>query len=473
MPTLPTDIITLLTAFAPLFSERVFRHVKLLIVGAILTPGKRTVTAALRVMGRANEKHFVNYHRVLSRANWSSRRAAKILLHILVRTFAHNGPLVLGIDETLERRRGAKIAAKGIYRDAARSSRSFFVKSSGLRWISLMLLCPIPWAGRVWALPFLTVLAPSERYHQKQGRRHKKLTDWARQMLLQVRRWLPERPLVVVADAGYAVLDLLHRCQHLRQPVTLVTRLRLDAALYEPAPARQPGQKGRPRKKGVRLPTLAQRLGDRSTEWTALTVTRWYSQTERSVEIVSQTAVWYHSGHPPVPIRWVLLRDPLGKFASQALLCTDLSADPAQIVAWFVQRWQVESTFQEVRTHLGVETQRQWSEKAIARTTPVLLGLFSLVTLLAHPHMTNQDQTNQDQTNQDQTNQAMGSPFARQAAWYVKEWPTFSDALALVRQRLWQHRLQVAFCTCLSKREGQKLSQTWLSHLAETLCYTA
>ncbi len=153
-----------------------------------------------------------------------------------MQTFAPDGPLVMGIDETLERRRGDKIAAKGIYRDAARSSKSFFIKSSGLRWVSLMLLCPIPWAKRVWALPFLTVLAPSEHYHQKRGKEHKKLTDWARQMLLQVRRWLPKSALVVVADAGYAVLDLLHRCQRLQNPSTVVTRLRLDAALYQAAP---------------------------------------------------------------------------------------------------------------------------------------------------------------------------------------------------------------------------------------------
>jgi hypothetical protein len=208
---IPNEVRAVLAAFAPLFTGRTFAHVQVLLTGAILTPGRRTVAAALRAMGLAKEKHFQNYHRVLNRAVWSNRKAAKVLLGLLVQAFAADGPLVLGIDETLERRRGAKIAAKGIYRDAVRSSRSFFAKSSGLRWVSLMLLCPISWAGRVWALPFLTVLAPSERYHQARNTRHKKLTDWARQMLRQVRRWLPDRTLVVVADAGYAVLDLLHQ----------------------------------------------------------------------------------------------------------------------------------------------------------------------------------------------------------------------------------------------------------------------
>ncbi|GHO72711.1 hypothetical protein KSD_04820 [Ktedonobacter sp. SOSP1-85] len=157
---------------------------------------------------------------------------------------------MVGIDETIERRRGTKIAAKGIYRDPVRSSKEFFVKTSGLRWISMMLLTPIPWACRVWALPFFTVLAPSERYNQQHRRRHKKLTDWGRQMIRQLRRWLPEHMLVVVADSSYSVLELLACAARMIEPVVIVTRLRLDAALYDPAPIRKPGTNGRPRKKG-------------------------------------------------------------------------------------------------------------------------------------------------------------------------------------------------------------------------------
>src|SRR5712691_9810683 len=153
------------------------------------------------------------------------------------------------------RRRGAKIAAKGIYRDPVRSSKEHFVKASGLRWVSLQLLAAVPWAQRVWALPFFTVLAPSERYAQERGRRHKTLPDWGRQMIGQLRRWLPDRVLVVVADSSYAALDLLAAAAGLRQPVTVVTRLRLDAALYDPAPPRAPGKRGRPRLTGRRQPT--------------------------------------------------------------------------------------------------------------------------------------------------------------------------------------------------------------------------
>ena len=284
--------------------------------------------------------------------------------------------------ETLERRRGAKIKGRGIYRDAVRSSRSQLVKASGLRWISLMWLGHVPWTGRHWALPVLTVLArASTRYYQQQGRRHKKLTDWARQMIMQLRRWLPQRPLVLVGDNSYAVLDLLHCCQSLREPVTLIARLRLDAVLYAPAPPRQPGQNGRPPLKGARRPALKTILNQPQATWASVAVA-WYNGTTRTVELTSQTAVWYRSGKPPVLIRWVLIRDPQGSFATQALLCTDPAADPTQILEWFVLRWQLEVTFHEVRTHLGVETQRQWSDLAIARTTPALLGLFSWTTLV-------------------------------------------------------------------------------------------
>ena len=275
MLTLPKEFATLMTTFAPLFTKRVWPHAQVVLVGAILAPGQRTVTAALRVMGLAHAKPFQQYHRVLNRDVWSSLQGARLLLLLLVPVLAPAGPLIMGVDDTLERRRGAKIHAKGIYRDPVRSSHSHMVKARGLRWLSLMLLVPLPWAKRVWALPFLTVLAPSERYHQERSQRHKKLTDWARQMLLVVRRWLPERALVVVADSRFAVITLLwHVCQ-LPNPLCCIARLRLDAALYAPAPPRKPRQTARPRLKGKRLPTLASMLREATACWTTVTVHGW------------------------------------------------------------------------------------------------------------------------------------------------------------------------------------------------------
>src|SRR5919199_2529152 len=444
MLTLPPAMLTLLAPFAPLFRRRVWPYALVLVVGTLLAPGKRTVTAALRVLGLEHTRRFERYHRVLNRAQWSSLGLSRVLLRLLVAAFAPTGPLLLGIDETIERRCGKRIAANGIYRDPVRSSHEHFVKASGLRWICLMLLVPIPWAGRVWALPFLTALAPSDRYDQERGRRHKTLAEWARQLLLLVRRWWPDRPIIAVADSSYAALELLAACQAWPQPVTVITRLRLDAALYEPAQPRRPHQVGRPRLKGKRLPTLAMIAANPTTSWTPITVSDWYGTGARGVEIVSDTAVWYHTGLPPVPVRWVLIRDPHGTFATQALLCTDLQVAPEQILAWFVRRWQLEVTFEEARCHLGVETQRQWSELAIRRTTPALLGLFSLVTLLAHQRM------------------ARSAEAVRRAAWYRKPRPTFSDALALVRRELWARR---TFCGSPQEADMVKVPRAFVEHL--------
>jgi len=449
MSTLPAGFAKLILPFASLFSKRVFQSVQVLLAGAILAPGKRTVTSVLRVMGLSQEWHFQNYHRVLNRAAWSSLAASRMLLELLVRTFAPEGPLVFALDDTIERRWGACIAARGIYRDPVRSSRSHFVKVSGLRWLCMMLLVPIPWAARVWALPFLTALCPSQRCHNSQGKRHKKLTDWARQMLKQVRRWLPNRPIVIVADSAFAALDFLGAA---RRHATVITRLRLDAALYAPAPQRLPGQLGRNRLKGERLPALGKVLADRATAWTTLTVAYWYGEHDRQVEVASGTAVWYHSGMPSIPLRWVLIRDPLKQFESQALLCTEQEAASSFILECFVQRWQVEVTFEEARAHLGVETQRQWSDKAISRTTPCLLGMYSVVTLAAQQLF------------------STGQIYRRCAAWYCKPQATFSDTIAAVRRELWSH----AYFSISNKDVDMvKIPRPLVDRFIDSLCYAA
>ncbi len=246
-----------------------------------------------------------------------------------------------------------------------------------------MLLVPITWANRVWALPFMTVICPSERFYEQLGRRHQSLIERAWQIIKVVRRWLPHHDLAFVADSSFAALELLAKVQHLPR-TSLITRLRLDAALYEPVPPRQPGTRGRPRLKGKRLPTLEAMLADEQTEWTTLKVDQWYGAGPRELEVTTNTAIWYHAGKPPVAIRWVLIRDPQEQFKPQALLSTNLEHTPEQILTWFVRRWTVEVTFEEARAHLGMETQRQWNDLAIARTTPALLSLFSIITLIAH-----------------------------------------------------------------------------------------
>jgi hypothetical protein len=427
--TLPQKFIPTIQAFAAEFSTSVFEHARVLLVGAILTPGKRTVTACLRAVGLESDKHYQNYHRVLNRTRWSGLRLSHILFGLLLRCFHPRGAVVLGVDPTLERRKGRKIAAKGVFYDAVRSTKKHPVKSSGLRWISMMLLVPVCWSYRIWALPFLTVLAPPESYHRKRHKKHKTQTDWARQMVGAVKRWLRGRKIVLVADGAFAALKFLNDC--VKMTVTVVTPLRMDAALYALPLPKKPGTPGKQAIRGARLPNLKQVLRDKKTRWTPYRLPRWCSKHQRRVEMATGTALWYDkrggqkAGKAPLPIRWVLLRPVPGcpeeeKFEPYAMLCTDQKATPKQILLWYCQRWELEVTFEDVRSNLGVETQRQWNEKAIARETPLLMGLYSLVSLWGQ-HLVKHCQV----------------PLPK-SAWYSKSCASFSDILALVRRQLYQ-----------------------------------
>jgi hypothetical protein len=348
----PKEFASCLTIVAPSCTTRVWPPVQGLLVGAILAPGKRTVTVALRVRGLAHVQACQSYHRVLHRAVWSRPEGSRLRLPLRMPPLAPTGPVVMGLDDTLERRLGAKIRAQGLDRDPLRSSPSPVVKASGWRWFSLILWVPLPWAKRVWAVAFLPVLAPAERDHQERGPRQTQLTAGARPMRLRVRRWVPERSLMRVTDSRFAVITLWWRLSQWAQPSCRITRLRLAAALYEPAPPRQP------RLNGQRLPTLAQVLVGPDTPWATAPVRGWYSARAQVVPLVSSTAVWYHSGLPALTSRWVLGRDPQEEFDPQALLCTTLPADPIQILAWFVLRGRLEGTWQEARAYLGMETPR-------------------------------------------------------------------------------------------------------------------
>jgi hypothetical protein len=420
------------------------------VVGAILTPGARQISRVLRVMGLSEEAQFQRYHRVLNRDQWSALALSRILLGLLVATVASRGPLVIGMDETIERRRGRRIRAKGLFRDPVRSTAKRKVLVTGLRWLAVMLLVDLPWSDRPWALPILTVLTPSPQASTRLGRRHKTLAVWARQVVILLHRWLPDRAVVIVGDGEYATLELLAA---VRSIATMVTRLRLDAQLYALPPPPDPHRRGRRPSSGPVVLKLTARIEDLATPWQSLTVPHWYGGGERTVEVVSEQVIWKSkNGQPPVPIRFVLLRDPGGQFHPQALLCTDLDASPLQIITWYLKRWQLEVTFRDLRAHLGMETQRQWADRAIARTTPVLMGLYSLVTLLAHPQL------------------SRGEGPLQQVAWYRKTQPTFSDALALVRRSLWT---DPQFALSCASHDQVTIPQHLLTRLTETLAYAA
>lgn len=406
-----------LEPFRALFTAPTWTLALTLVMGALLAPGKRTVTSCLRITGRAMAANFGCYHKVLNRARWTPRKLSRQLILLLIgQLLDKDQPVIIGLDDTIERRWGPRINARGIYRDPVRSSRGHFVKVSGLRWLSFMLLTPLPWLPGIKALPFLTLLAPSERWAQGQGVRHKPLTERARQVMLLILRWLPDRSVIFVGDSSFGTHELAHA---VGRRATLISRLRLDASLFAPPQPRKTGQRGRPRIKGKPLPKLRTRLNDPDAAWTPITIGNWYGgKKNKTLETLSGTALWHRPGTPPKSIRWVLVRDPDGEREPQAFFSTDPDIKPEKIIAIFVRRWQIEVTFQEARAHLGVETQRQWSDLAIERTTPALLGLYSLVCLWAGDILAR-------------------SPHPFKAAWYQKTLFTFSDAIAAVRTEIW------------------------------------
>lgn len=298
-----------------------------------------------------------------------------------------------------------------------RSSKKHVGKGLGLKWVTLLLLVPVPWAGRVWALPLLTAVCwPPKSQHR---RRHKRSVDWVRQMMPQGRRWLPQQPLVLVVDGGFATVALALACT--ASEVAMGSRLRLAAARYHPPGPQPAGKRGRKPTKGARHRRLKVWAARADTPWESVVVAGDKGE-RKTLQVFSRTALWSTSGWAPVALRFVLVRDPAGRLADAAFLCPDLHATPTQIVEWVVRRWAGEVPFEETRAHLGLATQRQWADHAVARTPPVVLGLFSLVTLLALQLCPS------------------GQLPVETAAWYQNSTATFADCLTLVRRHLWRAR---------------------------------
>lgn len=406
-----------------------FANALILLYGAILAPKKRTVSSILLVLGMAQIPNPSKYHRFFSRAQWSPMRMSQLLLGLLVHTFIKEGDgLVILVDETLERRAGKKIGYKGWFRDAVRSVGNKVAVSLGIRWCCLCLLVTLPWSSRPWALPFLAVPVLSEKTCKREDKTHRSGVWWTMYLLKKVRQWYPTRPITLIGDGGYAAVELVAECRRLH--ITLISRLRTDAGLYA-FPAPQPASKRGPKpKKGARLPSLATEFSDPKAPW-CQSVVEWYGGMPKSVGYRVGSGLWYTPGHNPVPLRWVLVRyeethKQSGKVTlySSVFFCSE-TQDPnltaEKIIALYVSRWNIEVTFEEMRAQLGMETQRHWSVRAIERTTPCLFGLFSLVVLMAHRL------------------QPEKLPVHK-SKWYQKEQATFSDALAVVRQHLWEAR---------------------------------
>lgn len=420
MPSLSPAILSIIAPFAILFSRPVWNNAVTLFIGAILCRGKRTVCAALRVMGLGDETAFAKYHHVLNRAKWSSLSASRILLGLIVSVVGVDKPLVMFIDETLERRKGPKIKAKGYYRDAVRSSKKNVVNCLGLKWLTLAISWRFPFSERYFALPFMTVLEPSEKSNKAAKKKHKTTLEWTIQILIQIDRWLKHTPITLVGDGGFACGQLAWECIKLH--IALITRLKMNAGLYAFPDLDIPGKRGRKPKKGRKLFSFSQMIGMPDLGWTEVVMVG-YGKKMKRLKYISNTSLWGVDSFHPIPIRWVLVVDPEGELDPLPLMSTDFEMHPEKIIAHYFKRWNIEVTFEEVREHLGVETQKQWSDKAIARTTPILMGLYTIVCLIAN-----------------RLHEERPIEVA-QTAWYEKSDATFSDLMKSVRQILWKDNL--------------------------------
>jgi hypothetical protein len=450
---LSSEILTYILPFAVLFSKTSWKNAQTLLCGAILCKGKRTICSILRTLGLKDAPGFSKYHRILNSVRWSARKGAYILLKMLLTCVPKGTRPVIFIDETLERRKGKKIKEKGLYRDAVASTKSNVVKRFGLKWLVMSLSVCFPFAKRVFALPFFTVLQPSSYCCKRQKKRHKTTLDWACQMIKQVMRWVPGLPFILVGDGGFSAGELAWTCLYYN--IALVSRLKMNACLYDFAPEVQAGKRGRRAKKGKRLMNFKQMLTEPNLDWQTAEITGYGGQ-KKVVRYLTNTCLWGVDGFEPVPIRWVLMMDPSGQLDPLPLMSTDVYLSAEEMIALYIDRWSIEVTFEEVREHLGVETQRQWSEKAIHRTTPILMGLYSLVCLIAN-----------------KLNEIKGIDVEN-TAWYQKEGATFADLLKGVRKELWRDNLFFGKAIFSASGENDELnSQVWRELLIECLSKAA
>lgn len=444
---LPIAIIAVLAHFEPCFTQPTWRKALVLLLGTFLARGRRTVTVALRITGHAQDRAFTLFHQVLNRARWVPLAVAHRLLLLLVTTFVPpDAPVEIVVDEHLERRWGPQITKRSHYRDPLLSGKGLNVANSGLRWVVFAVVVHVPWTARYWALPFLAVCMTPPQLDAHRPHRHRSVPDVAGLMLQRIRSWLPERKIKLLGDNTYGSIELGFTAHD--KKVTLISPIRMDANLFAPAPARQPGQKGAPRVKGAALPKLEVILHDPKTEWTTLALP-WYDGRLKQLQLCSGTALWYHGGKRPLPLRWVLVRDPSGRYEPRAFRCTDREQEPSSSIMDYLKRWTLEVTFEESRAHLGIETQRQWSDLAIERSTPALLGLYSLVALFAqalHPD---------------------GKIPPAQTAWYPKSSATFSDVLMAVRWALWNN---FDYLTSPDDPHVKLIPQAELARLAYAVC---
>jgi hypothetical protein len=418
---LPPAAQALLTCFCVAFSTPTFQRFVLLSVGAILTPGRRTITNLLWSVRTLMDGHVSSYHRVLSHRAWSLWTLGRVLATADLARVPQDQPVVGILDDHATQHKGKKVYGKGKHRDAVRSTHSHTVWLWGHKWVVLCIAVRFPFASRPWALPVLFAFYRSEELNRAQGRHHKTPPQLARGLMATLMHWFPQRKFIFLGDGGFASHELAHFAYSHRDRATLVAHLHPKANLYQPPPKRRKGQTGRPRLKGAKLPS-PQEIVAQSQPYTASV--DWYGGAKRRVGLVTATGCWYRGGQGLVPIRWVYVKDRQGTHRDEYFFTTDPTLKAAQIVSYYTARWSIEVTFEEARAHLGVQTPRNWSSTSVLRSFPCLMGLFSIVCLIFADLV-----------------QASGQLASRQVPGYAKSEPTFVDALATVRRSIWSAML--------------------------------
>ena len=415
MRTIPQAAEPLIRNFAGSFTRPIYPRFIILLFAAILVTGRRTVSNLLRTVQALAPGHPSSYHRVLSKRRWSAWRLARSLAGSILDSWAPDGPVQICGDDTVDEHRGKKVYGKACHRDAVRSTHSYTAYRWGHKWVVLAILVKFPFSRRLWALPVLAVLYHSKEWNRKHGRRHKTPSELMRQLLAVLLHWFPRRKFVFSGDGGYGTHELARFAHRHRSRLTLVSRFYPDANLYAPPPVVKGKRNGRPRKKGRKLAS-PEKVVKRSSR-SRLTVA-WYGGGQRRIEVVSGTGHWYKNGEGLVPIRWVFVHDCSGTHRDEYFFTTDLAMTPKMIVETFTGRWNIETTFQEMRDYLGLETTRGWTKNTVLRAAPCLFGLYSVVALL------------------------YAQLPARRTTGAVILWPgktdrTFSDAITAVRRCLW------------------------------------
>ena len=401
--------------FAPAFTRPTLTRFVFLLFAAILTTGQRTVTNVLRTLQRAAPGHPSSYHRVFSRCRWSSWRLARALAAWILNRWLSYGRVPLVGDDTVDEHRGKKVYGKACHRDAVRSTHSYTAYRWGHKWVVLAILVKFPFACRPWALPVLVALYHSPEWNREHHRRHKNPAELMRQLLAVLLHWFPGRKFVFAGDGGFGTHPLATFVHRHRKRLALVSRFYADANMYAPPPVVRGRKAGRPRKKGAKQPSPAKVVARSRRKRLKVA---WYGGGRRNVAVVTGTGEWYKGGEGLVSVRWVFVHDCTGTHREEYLFTTDLSMKPKQIIETFTGRWSIETTFQEMRAHLGLETTRGRTKNTVLRVAPCLFGLYTIVALLYA-----------------QLPAAHRNHFA--ITWPGKTHATFSDAIVAVRRWLW------------------------------------